>query len=105
MTSVRHMFYRLFGTQNTMVAFISRFDPRKGQYKVKPGQTRSNLQNQNFLPKSCLFYPVLSQDSKNVIYIYLRQLEMPKIEFQKSDVITFTRFFYHCMAKNKDIAL
>ena len=29
------MFYGTFGTQNTMVALIFRFDPRKGQYKVK----------------------------------------------------------------------
>ena len=28
---VRHMFYGSFGTQNTMVAFIFRFDPRKRQ--------------------------------------------------------------------------
>ena len=80
---VRHMFYGSFGTQNTMVAFIFRFDPRKGQYKVKLGQKRSNFQNQNFHLKTCLSCPVLSQDSKNVIYFYVRQLEMPKIAFQK----------------------
>ena len=42
---------------------------------------------------------------KNVIYFYVRQLEMPKIAFQKCDVITFTWFSGHCTAKNKDIAL
>ena len=39
MTIVRHMFDRSCGTHNTMVAFISRFDPSKDQYNVKPGQT------------------------------------------------------------------
>ena len=105
MAVVRHMFYGSFGTQNTMVAFIFGFDPRKGQYKVKLGQKRSNFQNQNFLLKTNLSCPVLSQDSKNVIYFYVRQLEMPKIAFQKSDVITFIWFFDHCTAKYKDIAL
>ena len=99
------MFYGSFGTQNTMVAFIFRFDPRKGQYKVKLGQKMSNFQNQNFHLKTCLSCPVLSQDSKNVIYFYVRQLEMSKIAFQKSDVINFTCFFDHRTAKFKDIAL
>ena len=30
---------------------------------------------------------------------------MPKIAFQKYDVITFTCLFGHCTVKNKDIAL
>ena len=30
---------------------------------------------------------------------------MPKVAFKKCDVITFTCFFGHCTAKNKDIAL
>ena len=46
------------------------------------------------------------QDSKNVIYFHARRLQMPKIAFQKCDVITFRYlFFCHCAAKNKDIAL
>ena len=47
----------------------------------------------------------MSQNSKNVIYFYVRQLEMPQNAFQKSDVIIFTCFFGNCTAKNKDIAL
>ena len=48
----------------------------------------------------------LSQDSKNVVCFYVRQLEMPKNDaFHKCDVITFTWFLGHCTAKNKDIAL
>ena len=35
MSVMQHMFYGSFGMQNTMVAFIFRFDPREGQYKVK----------------------------------------------------------------------
>ena len=65
---------------------------------------RSNFQNQNFHLKTCLSCLVLSQDSKNVIF-YVRQLEMSKSAFQKSDVINFTWFFDHCTAKYKDIAL
>ena len=105
MTVVRHMFYGPFGTQSTMVTFIFRFHTRKGQYKVKLGQKRSNFQNQNFILKPCLSCPVLSQDSKYVIYFYVRQLQIPKIAFQKSGVIAFTRFFGDCTAKNEDIAL
>ena len=41
---------------------------------------------------------------QNVIYFYVRQLEMPKIAFQKCDVITITCFL-SLQAKNKDIAL
>ena len=71
------MFYGSFGTQNTAVACIFRFDPRKGQYNVKIGQIRSNFQSQNFLPITCLSCPASSKNSKNVIYFYVRQLEMP----------------------------
>ena len=88
-----------------MVTLIFKFDPRKGQLQVKLGQIRSNFKIQNFLTKICLSCADLSQDSKNVIYFYVRQLEMPKNAFQKCDVITFTWFFGHCTGKNKDIAL
>ena len=71
-----------------MVAFVSKFDPRKGQFQVKLGQIGSNFKIQNFLTKTCLSYPVLHHDSKNVIHFYVRQLEMPKVAIQKSDVIT-----------------
>ena len=101
MTVVRHMFYGSYGTQNTMVAFIIRFGPRKGQYKVKLGQIRSDFQNQHFLAKACLSCRVSSQDCKNAICFYLRQLETPKIAFRKADVITFTNFVDHCTANNK----
>ena len=71
------------------------------------GQTRSNkvkFSNSIISSKTWLSCLLLSQDAKNAIYFYVRLLEMPKIVSQKSDVITFTRFFYHCIAKNKDIA-
>ena len=47
----------------------------------------------------------MHQDSKDAIYFYMRQLEMPKITFQICDAITFAWFVGHCTAKNKDIAL
>ena len=97
--------YGSFKMQNSMVAFIFKFGPRNGQFQVKLGQIRSNFKIQDFPSKTCLSCKVLSQDSKTVIYFYVRQLEMPKIALQKCDVITSTRFFGHCTAKNKDIAL
>ena len=86
----------------TIVTLISKFDPRKGQFQVILGKIRSNFKTKKFLTKTCLSFPVLSQDSKNVIYFYVRQLEMPKIAFQGSDVITYL-FFYDCTAKYKGI--
>ena len=88
-----------------MVTFIFKLDPRKGQLHVKIGYIMSNFKIQNFPLQICLSCADLSQDSKNVICFYVRQLEMPKIAFQKCDVITFTWFSGHCTAKNKDIAL
>ena len=38
-------------------------------------------------------------------FFVVRQLQIPKIAFQKSDVITITWFLGHCIAKNKDIGL
>ena len=78
-----HVLYGSFGTQKTMVTFISEIDRRKGQFKVKLGQIRSNFKTQNFLTKTCLSYPLLSQDSKNVTYFFLRQLQIQKQHFKK----------------------
>ena len=88
-----------------MLTFISKFDPRKGEFQVKLGEIRSDFKTQNFLTKTCLSCTVLPQYSTNVFYFYVRQLGMPKITFQECDVITFTCFFYDCTAKYKDIAL
>ena len=88
------MFYGSFWMQKTMVKFISNSDLRKGQFQVKLGQNRPNLKIQHFVTKkTCLSYPVLSQNSKNVIYFCACQLEMSKTAFQKSDAIAFTCFF------------
>ena len=99
------MFNELFGTQNSIVTFISKFGPRKGQYQVNIDQIRSNFQIQNFLARKCLSSPVLSQDPVNVIDCYLRLQEKPKNTLQESNVITFTLVFGNCTAKNVDIAL
>ena len=37
---VRRMFYESFGTQNSLMTFIFKFDLRKGQFHVKLGQIR-----------------------------------------------------------------
>ena len=72
--------------------FIS--DPRSSQGQVKKVKFR-DLKN---IFETYLYCPVLSQDSKNVICFDMRQLEIPKIAIQKSDVITFTWCFGHCTA-------
>ena len=69
------------------------------------GKKMSHFENQNLPLKTYLSCPVLFQDSKNVICFVVRQLEIPTIDFQKSDVITLTWPLGHCTAKNKDIGL
>ena len=49
--------------------------PRKGQGQANLGQISTF---QNFLS-----WPVLSHDSKNVIYFHARQLEMPNVLFSE----------------------
>ena len=51
MTVVRHMFYGSFGMQNTMMAFMFRFDTKKGQDKVKLGKKRVIFKIQIFFLK------------------------------------------------------
>ena len=99
MSVVRHMFNESFGTQKTMVTSISKVEPRKGQVPVRLGQIRPNFEIQKFLTKTWLSYLVLSQDSTNEIYSYVRQIEIPIIAFLKSDVITFTCFFLPTIAQ------
>ena len=41
---VRHMFYVSFETQSSMVTFIFKYDPRKGQVQVKLSQIGSNFE-------------------------------------------------------------
>ena len=95
------MRYGSFGTQNMVVILIFIFDPRKGQVQVKLGEIRSNFKIQKFLTKIFLSCAELSQDAENVIYFYVRQLEMPKIVFQICDVITFTCFLAIAQPKTK----
>ena len=92
----------VLGAQNSMVTSIFEFGLRKGQCQVKLGQIRSNFQIQNRLTKTCLYYPVLPQNSKSVIYFHISKLEMPKIAIQRSGSITFRYLlFYHGTAKDK----
>ena len=76
-----------FGTQNSIVTFIFKFDPRKGQLKVKLGQIskfRISFQNMPILgsfvsgfQKSLLFLYMATRNAKNCIskichhYFYL----------------------------------
>ena len=103
MIVMQHMFFGSFGTQNSMVTFISKFDQRKDQFQVKEGQIRSNVQIQNFLTETCLSCPVLSQNS-NKYYLFLRTtIKIQKIAFKK--VTSNLPVFCHCTARNKDVAL
>ena len=64
MSVVQHMFYGSFGTQNTMVAFSFRFDPRKGEYKVKLGQKGSNFQNKKYSKNMLIVSSFVSEFQK-----------------------------------------
>ena len=86
-----------------MVTLIFKFDPRKCQVQVKLGQIRSNFKIKHFITHICLSCADLSYDSKNVIYLYVRQIEMPKIAFQKCGVITFTCYFFGTLHSQKQI--
>ena len=88
-----------------MTFFFFKFDPRKGQIEVKLGQIRPNFKIEYFVPKTCLSCVVLSQDSKNVNYFYVRQIKMSNIAFQKCDVITFPVFLAIVQPKTKIVCL
>ena len=83
------------------------FRPTHLEVKVrsKSGQIRSNRQTQNFHSETCLYGPVLLQDSKNDFYFYVRRLEMPKNLFQKHQKcchsltpkpLSSTQILFHC---------
>ena len=80
MSVVRHMFYGSFGTQNSMVTFISKFDLRECQCQVKLGQFRLNFQIRNLLT-TCLSCPDLSQKFKNVLHFHVRHLKWQALRF------------------------
>ena len=83
MNVVRCTIYGSFGTQNLMVAVMFKFGLK--HERSMSGQTRSNyVKSSNsiffctkiaYLVQFCLRIP------KNVIYFYVRQLEMPKLHF------------------------
>ena len=86
------MLHEYHATHVLWVFWDAEFDGhlRKGQSQVKLGQNVWNFRFQNFLTETCLSCPGLSQDSKNVIYFDVRQLEHC---ISKSDVITSTCIF------------
>ena len=95
------MFSESFGTQNTMVEFMFRSDPRKGQHYVKLGQ----------ISKIKIFFknmPILSSFILGFqkCYLFLRTA-IRNAENCISIIVTSSPspVFYHCMAKNEDIAL
>ena len=67
-----------------------KFGLRKGQCQVKLGQNRPIFEIQNFHAETCLSCSIFPLNSINIICFYVRKLEMPKIAFQKGDVITLT---------------
>ena len=60
MIVVQRMFYGSFGTPNSMVTPISKFDPRKCQCQVKLGQIRTHLQIQNLLKNMPILFSFVS---------------------------------------------
>ena len=77
---MRHMFSRHFCMQNSKTEAILQSDPKKVNYREGSGQPSghiwSNFQIDILEPKICVSEPVGSQDSKNVISIAFRCLEM-----------------------------
>ena len=100
---VRHMFYGSFGTHNSMVTFIFKFDHREGQLQVKLGQIS---EFKVFFYKKCAY---LVQFCLRIPKYYL--LLCQPIRNTKNCISKTWRrhlylfFFGHCTAKNKDIAL
>ena len=82
-----------------------KFDARKGQLQLKLGQIRSDFKIQNVRTKICLPCADFPQDFKKCHLFLCTTVRNAKNAFQKCDVITFTCFFGHCTAKNKDNAL
>ena len=77
------------------------FHRRRGQGQVKLGQTIKHF----FLNKNVSTFTCFVSGSHKS-HFYARQFEIPKFAIQTGDVITFRYLFlYHCIAKNKDIAL
>ena len=76
------------------------FNRRKGQLQVKIGQKGWNFKFQNFLQKHAYLMQICLRIPKNHVF-YVRQLEMPKIAFQKCDGITFTCFSAIAQPKTK----
>ena len=77
-------------------------------YYIRPKvrSKRSNFENQDFLLKTYLSCPLLSQDSKNVIFFFPYDNQKFQINrVSKMVAITSTCFLGHCAAKNKDIGL
>ena len=94
MIVVQHMFYGALGTQNSIVTFISKFGPRKGQCQVIIGQIRLNFQIHNFLTKTCLCSSVCPSMPKIFICFYVcTTIRNAKNRVSKSGVITFTCFY------------
>ena len=81
------------GTQKTTVTFISKFDPRKDQFRVKLGQIKSNFKIHKFLIKTCLSYPVYVSGFRKCDLFLRTSIRNAKSSIPKSDVITFTCFF------------
>ena len=66
------MFY-VFLTQNSMVTFIFKFDPRKSQLQVKLGQIRSNFKIQIFLHEYAYLVQFWLRIPKMSFIFYVRQ--------------------------------
>jgi hypothetical protein len=65
--------------KNTMVISILTFDPSKGGKSEKRGPKFEIFKIEIFQKQNMFSYSVLSQDSKNVICLSVRSLEVPKI--------------------------
>ena len=83
-----------------MVALIFIFDPSSGQVQAITGQI-SKLKT---FFQTYLSYPVLSQDSKNVICFDVRQLGMSKNAIQKVTLSPLPSFWVIAQPEIKILA-
>ena len=105
MSVVRHMFYGSFGTQNSMVISISKFDPGKVNVRsdqVEKGQIskfKIYVQKHAYNSQFCLRVP------KMLFILMCNNQKCHKLHFKKVTSPPLPVLFCHCIAKNRDVAM
>ena len=80
---MRHMLYGSFGVQNTMVAFVFRFDPREGEYKIEIGQKGQIFKIKKKLKKNMDILSSFVSEFQKCYYFLRTAIRNAKNSFQK----------------------